>query len=58
MVSQAIAEEIKQALRDFLREKLKLELSEKKTLITRARTSTAKFLGYHILAQMLAGSAT
>ena len=39
------AEEIKRELRDFLRETLKLELSEEKTLITHARTEAAKFLG-------------
>ena len=45
------AEEIKRELRDFLRETLKLELSEEKTLITHARTGAAKFLGYHIVSQ-------
>jgi Type II intron maturase/AI2M/AI1M-like, HNH endonuclease/Reverse transcriptase (RNA-dependent DNA polymerase) len=45
------AEEIKQSIRDFLREILKLELSEEKTLITHARTGAAKFLGYHIVSQ-------
>jgi group II intron reverse transcriptase/maturase len=45
------AEEIKQSIRDFLREILKLELSEEKTLITYARTKAAKFLGYHIVSQ-------
>src|SRR5581483_1510950 len=45
------AERIKQELRDFLRDTLKLELSEQKTLITHARTSAAKFLGYHIVSQ-------
>ncbi len=42
------AEEIKQALRDFLRDELKLELSEEKTLITHARSEAAKFLGYEV----------
>jgi group II intron reverse transcriptase/maturase len=42
------AEEIKQALRTFLCEELKLELSEEKTLITHARSQAAKFLGYEI----------
>ena len=42
------AEEIKQQLGTFLREELKLELSEAKTLITHARTEAAKFLGYEI----------
>ncbi len=42
------AEEIKQQLGTFLREHLKLELSEAKTLITHARSEKARFLGYHI----------
>jgi group II intron reverse transcriptase/maturase len=42
------AEEIKRALRTFLCEELKLELSEEKTLITHARSQAAKFLGYEI----------
>ncbi|SRR6266496_351858 len=42
------AEEIKQALRDFLRIELKLDLSEEKTLITHARNEAAKFLGYEV----------
>jgi group II intron reverse transcriptase/maturase len=42
------AEKIKQALGTFLREQLKLELSESKTLITHARTDTARFLGYAV----------
>jgi group II intron reverse transcriptase/maturase len=42
------AEEIKQKLREFLQEKLMLELSEEKTLITHARTESAKFLGYEV----------
>lgn len=42
------AEEIKQQLAHFLREELKLELSERKTLITHARTEAARFLGYEI----------
>jgi len=42
------AEEIKQQLRDFLREELKLELSEEKTLITHARSEAARFLGYEV----------
>src|SRR5258708_39855435 len=45
------AEEIKRELREFLRETLKLELSEEKTLLTHARTGAAKFLGYQILSQ-------
>jgi len=42
------AEEIKNQLREFLRDHLKLELSPEKTLITHARTEKARFLGYHI----------
>lgn len=45
------AEQIKQSLARFLREDLKLELSEDKTLITHARTGAAKFLGYEITIQ-------
>jgi len=42
------AVEIKQQLRKFLQEELKLELSEEKTLITHAVSEAAKFLGYEI----------
>lgn len=42
------AEEIKQRIRDFLRDDLKLDLSEAKTLITHARSQAARFLGYQI----------
>src|SRR5229473_2141361 len=45
---KAEAEAIKQRLRAFLREELKLELSEEKTLITHARSDAAKFLGYEV----------
>lgn len=45
---KAEAETIKQQLRIFLREELKRELSETKTLITHARSEAAKFLGYEI----------
>jgi group II intron reverse transcriptase/maturase len=45
---KAEAEEIKQRLRAFLHEELKLELSEEKTSITHTRDSAAKFLGYEI----------
>jgi group II intron reverse transcriptase/maturase len=48
---KAEAEEIKQRLAQFLRDDLKLELSQEKTLITHARTSAAKFLGYEITVQ-------
>jgi group II intron reverse transcriptase/maturase len=45
---KAEAEEIKQRLATFLRDDLKLELSQDKTLITHARTGAARFLGYEI----------
>lgn len=43
------AEEIKQKLKVFLRDYLKLELSEEKTLITHASTQAARFLGYELV---------
>jgi hypothetical protein len=45
------AEEIKSKIREFLRDELKLELSESKTLITHATSQAAHFLGYEIRAQ-------
>jgi len=42
------AEEIKRQLTTFLRDELKLNLSEEKTLITHARNGAAKFLGYEV----------
>jgi group II intron reverse transcriptase/maturase len=45
------AEEIKDRLREFLSDHLKLELSPEKTLITHSRTEKARFLGYEIKAQ-------
>jgi group II intron reverse transcriptase/maturase len=45
------AEEIKRRLWQFLRDELKLDLSEEKTLITHARTSAARFLSYEITVQ-------
>ena len=45
---RAEAEEIKARLARFLREELKLELNQAKTLITHARTGAARFLGYEI----------
>jgi hypothetical protein len=42
------AERIKDELAAFLRDRLKLELSASKTLVTHARTGKARFLGYHI----------
>ena len=50
-VSGRTAEEIKQRLAQFLRDDLKLELSQEKTLITHARTGAAAFLGYEITVQ-------
>ena len=43
------AEEIKCQLAEFLRDDLKLELSQAKTLITHARTNAARFLGYDVV---------
>jgi len=48
---KAEAEQIKRRLAQFLRDDLKLELSETKTLITHARTGAARFLGYEIATQ-------
>ena len=45
---KAEAEEIKTRSAEFLRDELRLELSADKTLITHARTSAARFLGYEI----------
>jgi len=42
------AEDIKRAIATFLREKLHLEMSTEKTLITHARTEHARFLGYAV----------
>ena len=44
------AEQIKQEIKTFLQEELKLDLSDEKTLITHARTQPARFLSYHISA--------
>ncbi|MEU6198347.1 reverse transcriptase domain-containing protein [Streptomyces sp. NPDC047061] len=48
---KAEAEQIKKRLAQFLRDELKLELSQEKTLITHARTRAARFLGYEITTQ-------
>ena len=45
------AEEIKSKIAAFLRDELKLELSQSKTLITHATSQAAHFLGYEIRAQ-------
>ena len=42
------AEQIKEQIKTFLHEELKLELSDEKTLITHARTEAARFLSYQI----------
>jgi group II intron reverse transcriptase/maturase len=42
------AEQIKQAIKTYLHDELRLTLSEEKTLITHARTEAARFLSYHI----------
>lgn len=46
--SRALVEEIKQEIKTFLKETLKLTLSEEKTHITNARTEEASFLGTSI----------
>jgi nicotine oxidoreductase len=43
--SHALAEQVKQEIRTFLRDQLQLTLSEEKTRITHARTEEASFLG-------------
>ena len=48
---KAEAEQIKAELARFLRETLALELNPDKTLISRARTQPARFLGYDIIVQ-------
>jgi group II intron reverse transcriptase/maturase len=48
---RAEAEQIKTRLAQFLRDDLKLELNQDKTLITHARTGAATFLGYQITVQ-------
>jgi len=47
---RAEAENIKQRLTRFLRDELKLELSQEKTLLTHARSQAARFLGYDVSA--------
>lgn len=43
------AEQIKEEIRQFLRDTLALEMSEAKTLVTHARTEAAHFLGYEVV---------
>jgi group II intron reverse transcriptase/maturase len=45
------AEQIKSTIGEFLRNELRLELSEPKTLITHATSQAARFLGYEIRTQ-------
>ena len=48
---RAEAEQVKARIAEFLRETLRLELNDAKTLITHARTQRARFLGYDITVQ-------
>jgi group II intron reverse transcriptase/maturase len=48
---KAEAEDIREELAEFLRDNLRLELNQDKTLITHARTQRARFLGYDINVQ-------
>ena len=48
---KAEAEQIEESLETFLLDKLKLELSRERTLITHATSQAAKFLGYAIVSQ-------
>ena len=48
---KAEAEQIKETLETFMRDTLKLELSEEKTLITHASSQGARFLGYELVTQ-------
>jgi hypothetical protein len=48
---KAEAGQIKESLETFLRDSLKLELSQEKTLITHATSQAARFLGYELVNQ-------
>ncbi len=48
---KAEANEVKESLRTFLRDSLKLELSNEKTLVTHATSQAARFLGYELVNQ-------
>ena len=48
---KAEAEQIKESLKTFLHDSLKLELSGEKTLITHATSQAARFLGYELVNQ-------
>ena len=50
---KAEAEQIKESLKAFLRDTLKLELSREKKLITHATSQAAKFLGYELVNQQV-----
>ncbi len=45
------ADEIKARIGRYLRDNLKLELSDAKTLVTHGRTKAARFLGYEVVVQ-------
>lgn len=49
--SKADAERIKAEMHEFLKQKLHLDLSEEKTLVTNAASKAAKFLNYEVKAQ-------
>ena len=48
---RAEAQQVKESLETFLRDSLKLELSQEKTLITHATSQAARFLGYELVNQ-------
>ena len=48
---KAEAQQVKESLATFLRDSLKLELSQDKTLITHATSQAARFLGYELVNQ-------
>ena len=48
---KAEAKQVKESLETFLRDTLKLELSQEKTLITHATSQAARFLGYELVNQ-------
>lgn len=50
--TQGEAQEIKRQIKDWLRDNLKLDLSDEKTLITHATTQPARFLGYLITSRI------
>ena len=49
--TKAEAQQVKESLEMFLRDSLKLELSQEKTLITHATSQAARFLGYELVNQ-------